>query len=89
MSNAFNFINSYANNIRTLVDTLNALQSQNLQITEDSGLITRYFSGTSPAPRTDINATDITNAQSAIVQMLFTYNSGSPTQSTYLLKMTP
>lgn len=89
MSNAINFVNSYANNILQLVNTLNALQSQNLQITEDPTLVTRYFANTAPLPRNDINAQDIANAQAAIVQMLFTYNSGVPTQSSYLLKMTP
>lgn len=89
MSNSNTFINSYASNIRQLVDLLNTLQSQNLQITDDPTLVTRYFSQTAPLPRNDIVAADVTNAQAAIVQMLFTYNSGSPTQASQLLKMTP
>ena len=89
MSNANNFINSYANNIAQLVQILQTLQTQNLQMTDDTTLVTRYFQGTSPAPRTDIVAQDVTNAASAVTQMLFTFNSGAPTQASYLLKMTP
>lgn len=89
MSNAFNFMNSYANNIQTLVNILGALETQNQQITDDPTLITRYFQATSPPPRTDIVAADVTNAQNAIVQMLFTFTSGSPTQESFLHKMMP
>lgn len=93
MANPVNFINSYANNIQQLVTLLQTLQTQNLQLTDDSTLVTRYFA-TQPLtgqniPRTDIAAQDVANAQAALVQMLFTFNSGSPTQASYLLKMMP
>jgi hypothetical protein len=89
MSDAMNFMRSYANNYQTLVQVLNALQSQNQQITDDPTLVTRYFALPPGQARTDINATDVANGQAAIVQMLFTYNSGTPTQASYILKMTP
>lgn len=87
MSNAVTFITSYAQNIQTLVNLLSTLETQNQQMTDDPTLVTRYFQA--PNTRTDINATDVANAQSAIVQILFTYNSGSPTQASFLLKMMP
>jgi hypothetical protein len=93
MSNAVNFVNSYANNIAQLVQLLKVLETQNLQLTDDATLVTRYFA-TQPVtgqniPRADIVAQDVANAQAALVQMLFTFNSGSPTQASYLLKMMP
>jgi hypothetical protein len=42
-----------------------------------------------PAYRTDIVAADVAAAQAAIVQLLFTFNSGNPTQASALLKMMP
>lgn len=87
MSAAQQFMISYANNVQLLVQTLQALQTQNLQMTDDSTLVTRYFQGA--GARTDIVAADVANAAAAIVQLLFTFNSGSPTQASYLLKMMP
>lgn len=87
MADALSFMRNYSNNIQQFVQLLMALQTQNQQMTDDPTLVTRYFA--SPGARTDINATDVANGQSAIVQILFTYNSGSPTQASYLLKMVP
>jgi hypothetical protein len=92
MANPINFINSYAANISQLVQLLQTLQLQNLQLTDDATLVTNYFKANpagGPQPRTDIAAQDVANAQAALVQMLFTFNSGSPTQASYLLKMMP
>lgn len=90
MSNATQFINAYAGNISNLVSILSTLELQNQQITDDPTLITRYFDNTiTPGHRTDIVAADVTAAQNAIVQILFTFNSGSPPQSAALHKMMP
>jgi hypothetical protein len=95
MSNPVNFVNTYTAAITALVNQLNTLQALNAQLTDDPTLVTRYFAtasfGQAPnlVPRTDIVAADITNAQAAIVQMLFTFNSGSPTNGSQLYKVTP
>ncbi len=67
--------------INQILQTLSGL---NDQLTADPTLATRYFQ--QPGARTDITATDITNAQGAIVQMLFTFNSGSPTNKSLIYK---
>lgn len=57
-------------------------------LTQDPTLITRYFNASiTPNSRTDIVAADITAAQGAITQMLFTFDSGNPTQKAALFKM--
>lgn len=90
MSNATTFMASYATNIAQLVNLLQTLQTQNLQMTDDTTLVTRYFAGTGTlVPRKDIVAADVAAAQAAIVQLLFTFNSGNPTQASALLKMMP
>ncbi len=87
MSNPVTFINNYANAISKFISDLDTLQLMNAQLVADPTLVARYFSLS--GPRTDIVATDITNAQAAIVQMLFTFNSGNPTNASQLFKVTP
>lgn len=89
MSNPTTFINTYANNIVQLVQILQTLRTQNDQITQDSTLINRYFAQNPNQIRSDIVAADVTNAQSALVQVLFAFDSGSPTQKSHLYKMLP
>jgi hypothetical protein len=88
MADAISFINTYSAQIKSFVDMLRELETKNQQLTEDPTLLDRYFDDTA-THRTDIVAADVTNAQAAIVQMLFTYNSGDPTQASALLKMFP
>jgi hypothetical protein len=87
MADPYGFIGSYSQNILQFVNLLYTLQRQNQQLTDDPTLITSYFA--LPTARKDIVAADVSNAQSAIGQMIFTYNSGTPTQAQYLLKMMP
>jgi hypothetical protein len=95
MSNPVTFINTYTQNIVQLCQLMQTLRSNNDVLEQDPTLIDRYFAMTNPANpnisvvRTDINKQDVTNAQSALVQMLFTFDSGSPTQKSYLFKMLP
>jgi hypothetical protein len=97
MSNAISFINTYTQNIVQLCQLMQTLRVNNDQIDADPTLIDRYFStppfgqagSPNQVPRTDIVAQDVTNAHSALVQMLFTFDSGSPTQKSYLYKMLP
>jgi tetrahydromethanopterin S-methyltransferase subunit F len=89
MSNPVSFVNAYANNIAALIKVLEDLRVQNDMITQDATLISGYFAAGPMGVRTDIAAADITNAQNAMVQMLFTFDSGSPPQKAALYKMTP
>lgn len=90
MSNPVSFINSYTNNIVALTNLLATLRLQNDMLTQDPTLVTRYFDQTkNPSQRTDIAAADVTAAQAAIVQLLFTFDSGSPTEKAALFKMLP
>ena len=96
MSNPNTFINGYSANIVEFVRLIQALRTQNDQIVQDPSLITRYFdqeamtSGPGTlTPRNDISEQDVQNAKSAIEQMLFAFDSGAPTQKSYLYKMVP
>jgi hypothetical protein len=95
MSNPVTFINTYTQNIVQFAQLMQILRGNNDQLTQDPSLIDRYFATSNPSNpnisvvRTDITAADVTNAQAAITQMLFTYDSGSPTQKSLLFKMLP
>ena len=95
MSNPVTFVNTYTQNIVQLCQLLQTLRGNNDQLTQDPTLIDRYFATTNPSNpnvtvvRTDIVAADVTAAQSAITQLLFSYDSGTPTQKSKLFKMLP
>lgn len=88
MSNPNTFINNYVATTQTLISTLQQLRVYNDMIVQDGTLITRYFSQTGGV-RADIVAADVTNASSAVTQLLFTFDSGSPTQKSALYKLLP
>jgi hypothetical protein len=94
MSNPVSFMDAYVKNIVTLIDVLEDLRTQNDMLVQDPTLKSRYFDTANPpipAPpiRTDITEQDVTNAEGAIVQMLFTFDSGAPPQKSYLYTMAP
>lgn len=86
MSNPNTFMTNYVSSIQTLINTLEQIRTYNDMLTQDSTLITRYFSSPS---RTDIVTQDVVNAEAALTQLLFTFDSGSPTQKSYLFKVLP
>jgi hypothetical protein len=89
MSNPISFITNYTNNIVTLVEVMENLRVQNDMIDQDSTLIDRYFAAGPMGVRTDIDKAAVTAAHDALVQLLFTYDSGSPSQKSSLYKMMP
>ena len=87
MSDPVVFINYYTAQIQNFVKVIEDLRTQNARITEDPTLITDYFNA--PNARKDIVAQDVTNAQNALVQILFAYDSRSPPQKSELFKVIP
>lgn len=87
MSNPITFVNNYVQGLQQLNVILGTLRGQNDQLTQDPTLATRYIS--SPGARTDIVAADITTAANAVVQILFSFDSGNPTQKSAIFKMFP
>jgi hypothetical protein len=73
--------------LRQLVTTFNDLNTAQDMQTQDSGLAAAAAKAAQDAGRTDLAAVDFTNAASAINQLLFAYNSGSPAQKSYIFKM--
>jgi hypothetical protein len=94
MSNPNTFINLYCAQINNFCNLLQDLRLMNDQLDADPAIVTDYFAQTSTdnfggIPRKDIAEVDVTNAQNALIQMLFAFDSGSPTQKSYLFKVIP
>ena len=95
MSNPVSFMNTYTQNIVQFCNLMQILRGNNDQLQQDPTLIDRYFATSNPSNpnisvvRTDINKADVQAAEAAIVQLLFAYDSGDPTNKSSLFKMLP
>lgn len=95
MSNPVSFINAYTQNIVQFCQLMQTLRGNNDQLAQDPTLVDRYFATTNPSNpnvtmvRTDIVAQDVKDAEAAIQQLLFAFDSGNPTQKSMLFKMLP
>lgn len=85
MTQANSFGADYLSAVKNIVNDLEVLRTLNDRVTQDSTLFAQYLA--SPGARTDITATDMTSAESAVTQLLFTFDSGAPTQKSFLFKM--
>jgi hypothetical protein len=88
MSNPNTFMNTYCGKVQQFVTMIEDLRSLNDWIEQDPTLLTRYFDQAGGV-RADITEQDVTAAQAAIGQVIFAYDSGSPTQKSHILKMLP
>ena len=92
MSNPLTFMNNFFQLQVQFIQVTQQLRTADDQLKQDPSLVDRYFAltGMGPGvPRTDITKTDITNSQSALEQVFFTLDSGSPTQKSLIYKMLP
>lgn len=85
MSDATAFATNYFAAIRNLVGDLETLRELNDRIAQDNTLVSRYFS--SPGARSDIDAQAVASAENAVIQLLFSFDSGSPPQKTALFNL--
>jgi len=81
-----NWGTTYIASIRALIDAIEGVRTQADILNSNSGLPAAYLSAVG-AQRADLVAQDFVNANSALTQMLFTFDSGAPTQKSYLFKV--
>ncbi len=86
MSNAPLFGQTMISHINQLVQTLSDLNTDQARLADEPALAQSVVTALA-TQRPDLTAAIITNAAAAINQILFTYNSGSPTQAAQLYKM--
>lgn len=77
---------NYINKIKALINALEDCRTEVDKLNSDATLPTKYLQN--PAARPDLVASDFTNANSALTQIIFAFDSGSPTQKSALFHMT-
>lgn len=73
--------------VNTYIQALEALNVFNDRLASDSGLAASAAQAAQAQGRSDLVAADFTNIGAAITQFNFTFNSGTPTQKSYLYKI--
>lgn len=77
---------NYINKVKALINALQDCRAEVDKLAQDSTLPASYMSSVNR--RADLVTADFTNANSALVQVIFAFDSGSPTQKSYLYKLT-
>ena len=76
---------NYIQMARDLVKAIENARGNHDMATQDSALFSGYLN--SPNARTDITEADMKKADDAIWQIIFAYDSGSPTQKAAIFKI--
>jgi hypothetical protein len=85
MTVALTFGKGYIAAVQALVNDLETLRTMADEVAQDPTLFPNYKAD--PAARVDISAADLTNANNAVGQLLFAFDSGTPAQKSYLFKL--
>jgi hypothetical protein len=88
MSDPTGFTQAFVRGINDYINALENLNTLQDRLASDSGLAAAAATAAAAQlNRKDLVAADFTNAAAAIVQLNFTFNSGAPTQKSYLYKL--
>ena len=87
MANATVFYQQLNAAVRTFISALEALNEFNDRLASDAGLAAAAATAAQAQGRSDLVTADFTNIGSAITQLAFTFNSGTPTEKSYLYKI--
>lgn len=87
MANPTQFFQQFNAQIKQFIDDLDNLNTMQDRLAQDNTLAAAAATAAQAQGRTDLAAIDFTNAATAINQLLFTFNSGTPTQKSYLYKI--
>jgi hypothetical protein len=85
MTNVVQFGADYLAAVKNLVNDLETVRTLQDRVSQDSTLFAGYLA--SPGARTDLQIADLQAASSSIVQLLFAFDSGAPTQKSELFKL--
>jgi hypothetical protein len=87
MSDPITFYRTLIASTNTFINALEQMNFLQDRMVQDPGLAAAAAASASASGRSDLVTADFTNAGNAIVQLNFTFNSGSPTQKSYLFKL--
>ncbi len=81
------FFNDLHDQTQNFLLVLSQIQTLKDRLDSDAGLAAAAASAAVNSGRTDLATIDFTNWNSAVTQFLFTFNSGAPTQKSFLYKV--
>ena len=87
MADATSFYRNLIAATQTYINALQALQTFQDRLASDANLSTAAAAAAQAAGRNDLAKADFDNVAAAIVQFAFTFNSGAPTQKSFLYKL--
>jgi len=87
MADSVMFYRTLISNVQTYMQAMEQLNIMQDRMVQDSTLAAAAAASARAAGRLDLNTVDFTNLGNAIVQLAFTYNSGNPTQKSFLYKL--
>jgi hypothetical protein len=87
MSDPVSFYRTFIAAIGTYIQATEQLNLYQDRLTQDGGLAAAAAAAAQSGGRNDLATADFNNAANAIVQLNFTFNSGNPTQKSFLYKM--
>ena len=87
MADATTFYREYINTINQLIQATEKAALMKDRLDSDNTLAAAAAAAAATGGRTDLTVQVINDAAGAIGQMLFTFNSGSPTQKSFLYKV--
>lgn len=87
MTDSVTFSRTFISQINATINALEALRVMRDRLVQESTLSQTSADAMNASGRPDLSKTDFDNASSAIQQIMFTFDSGAPTQKSYLYKM--
>ncbi len=87
MADATTFYRTLIGTANQFLVTMQQLHTMQDRMAQDAGLAAAAAAAAQAAGRADLTAADFNNAASAIVQLQFTLDTGSPPQKSYLYKL--
>jgi len=87
MSDAITFYREFIATARETVNLMSKLETMKERVESDPALAQAAADAASTSGRPDISKADVDNAVGAITQILFTWDSGEPTQKSYFYEL--
>ena len=87
MADPTTFYRGFISSINSFIAALEQLNVYQDRMVQDPNLAAAAAAAAAASGRPDLSAADFNNAGNAVVQITFTYNSGTPAQKSYLYEL--
>jgi hypothetical protein len=87
MTDSTSYGRNFIAQIGTFIDSIEDMRLMRDRMVEETGLAQSAADAMNKVGRTDLTKIDFDNASAALQQIIFAFDSGAPTQKSYLYKM--